>query len=193
MRRHLHFVFGLAIIFFLERGAEMMWSNVSPWTWWSLAALSALVWALTHYGIDFFKSRKLSSKSQSLELKPINRSYDWLSENVSYEDEGYEEEKIPHSLEQAAIDEKITIWGSEPCHLAFEEEKPMLQKISPSYWVKHKIARDRLDRSADHFPDEGHVTCRRSSGPPNPDDQIYWHLRVDMNEIKARWKQRRNE
>lgn len=120
--------------------------------------------------------------------KPINHAYEWLSRNRFYEDENHEEEEIAHSLEQAALDEKITIWGGQPNAPFFEEEKPVRQKISPDYWVKYQINRNRLYRSADKFPDEGHVTHRRSSFPPEPDEQIYWHLRVDMNEIKARWK-----
>ena len=120
--------------------------------------------------------------------KPINYAYDWLSQNRFYEDEINEEEDIAHSLEQAALDEEITIWGVEPYPSPFEEEDPVWQKISPSYWVKHQISRDRLCRRASKYPDEGHVSCRRSSGAPDTDEQIYWYLRVNMNEIKARWK-----
>lgn len=35
---------GAGVIYAAERGAEVMWPEESPWTWWSAAAVLAVVW-----------------------------------------------------------------------------------------------------------------------------------------------------
>lgn len=50
MRAFLKPIVFLPAVFSLERGAEMMWPQESPWLWWGIAAVLITIWAGLQYG-----------------------------------------------------------------------------------------------------------------------------------------------
>ena len=70
MWRHIRTGAGLAIIYCLERGAGMMWPEVSAWTWWSTAiALSVFLVIGTYW-------REIASLGGRIPQRPRMQEFD---------------------------------------------------------------------------------------------------------------------
>lgn len=52
LRKPFSLATGAVVIFLCERGAEAMWPETPAWTWWSLAAVVAVVWGFATYWTD---------------------------------------------------------------------------------------------------------------------------------------------
>ena len=49
MWRHVKFILSLTLIFAAERGAEVMWPELSPWAWWSIAGVLVIALFVIHF------------------------------------------------------------------------------------------------------------------------------------------------
>lgn len=119
-------------------------------------------------------------KSRAADRQPINHAYEYLVSITAYEDEGNYIEEIVHTLRQAALDEEIIIWGAkEPS--TFEDGKPTLIKIHHDEWKRFEIDATQIWEKVEDLQ-EGHEAY-----VPRNSDLKYYHLQVDMIEVKERW------
>ena len=130
------------------------------------------------------------SRSHQLDRQPINQAYKYLVDPRVVQEDGQEDGdepiRIAGLLRQAALDEEIMIWGSEPSSAPVEWQAPILLEINRDYWRHHQIYPVGLMIDASEFPDTGCKT-QRGSDPLNDPTECYWHLHVDMKQVRSKW------
>ena len=129
---------------------------------------------------------EVETKAPPLDRQPINLAYEHLIRVEVFEEDGNDALQIANLLRQAALDGEISIWGSEPSSMPVKWQAPFLIEIEPGYWRHHGIDPVRLMHDASELPDEGCKTDRESP-PWNAQFKCYWHLHVDMSQVRLQW------
>ena len=132
---------------------------------------------------------EVGTKAPQLDRQPINQAYEYLvGLRVVQQDgeDGKEPMQIAGLLRQAALDRQIMIWGSEPSSAPVESQAPILLEINRGYWEHHGIDPVSLMSGASELPEKGCKT-QRGSDPFNDQTECYWHLHVDMKQVKSKW------
>ena len=134
----------------------------------------------------FIVAKAPDPQRPELDRHPINRAYEHLMEVGVFEEDGNEVMQIAGLLRQAALDGDILIWGAEPSSAPVEWQTPILLAIDRDYWRHHGIDPVRLMIDASELPDEGCKT-QRESRPWDDQTECYWHLNVDMKQVRSKW------
>ena len=129
---------------------------------------------------------EVGTKAPQLDRQPINQAYEYLVGPRVVQEDGNEPMQIAGLLRQAALDGEIMIWGSEPSSAPVEWQAPILLEINRGYWRHHEIDPVSLMIDASELPDKGCKTQRRSH-PWNDQTECYWHLHVDMKQVRSKW------
>ena len=79
MRKPIVVALGVPLIFCLERGAEIMWPDISAWNWWSAAALLLFTMLFVLYGhslVSVARSRfRVIQRESSTPSQPKEKIY----------------------------------------------------------------------------------------------------------------------
>ena len=122
----------------------------------------------------------------AIDRQPVNQAYEHLVGLRVVKEDGNEPMQIAGLLRQAALDGEIVVWGSEPSSAPVERQAPILLEINRGYWRHHGIDPVRLMIDASELPDEGCKT-QREGRPRNAQTECYWHLHVDMKQVRSKW------
>ena len=212
MYRHIGAAFWAGALWASERAAEVTWPNVPAITWWSVAAALFVLGLLAiYFPIWWSKIRRtrpdpqtedsgpnwtMKSRSQKaigieespqLDRQPINQAYEYLAGLKVVKEDGMEPMQVAGLLRQAALDGEIMIWGSEPSLVPVERQAPILLEINRGYWRHHGINPASLMIDASELPDKGCETQRGHRHDRNDQTECYWHLHVDMKQVRTKW------
>ena len=120
-----------------------------------------------------------------LDRHPINRAYEHLMDVGVFEEDRNKPTQIAGLLRQAALDGEILIWGAEPSAAPVEWQTPILLAVDRDHWRHHGIDPVSLMFDASELPYEGCKT-ERESRPWDDQTECYWHLHVDMNQVRSK-------
>ena len=155
---------------------------------WIILAVSAVLIIVRWVRRKFIVAKAPNPQRTELDRQPINQAYAYLMEVRVFKEDGHEllSMRIAGLLKQAALDGEIMIWGSEPSLVPVERQTPILLAIDRDFWRHHGIDPVSLTFDASALPDEGCKT-QRESGPSDDKTECYWHLHVDMNQVRSKW------
>ena len=127
------------------------------------------------------------AQASQMDRQPINHAYEYLTNTGANDGEfdHLEAIRISSTLKQAAYDDGITIWGAIPSTLPSERQNLFLLKIKPDYWKHYEIDVTSLIYNASDLPDRGCKTI--AAAAEHKYRELYCHLHVDMNQVKAKW------
>ena len=176
------------------RGANYVMAVIPPPVYWSIfggfltaTLIFGAIWLYDRGTLVLARRRNrhddAATESLSLGRQPINRAFEYLLDMRVFREDGNQALQIANLLRQSALDGELLIWGSEPSSIPIEWHEPFLIEIDRDYWRHHEIDAVRLMEGASDLPEKGCTALTTGVR----EDEGYWHLHVDMNQVRSKW------